>query len=58
MLVHMHTAAPRSSLLRQEIPFWEKSNEAVSEEPASLSEEGYRRADCSPPELTCVTLKR
>jgi hypothetical protein len=54
----MHTAAPRSSLLRQEIPFWEKSNEAVSEEPASLSEEGYRRADCSPPELTCVTLKR
>ena len=29
-----------------------KSNEAVSEEAASLSEEGYRRADCSPPEHT------
>jgi hypothetical protein len=37
--------------------FWEKelsilgkSNEADSDETASLSEEGYRRADCSPPE--------
>src|ERR1700721_2440314 len=33
-----------------------KSNEAGSEETASLSEEGYRRADCSPPEHTCVIL--
>jgi hypothetical protein len=36
--------------------YFRKSNEADSEEAASLSEEGYRRADCSPPELTCVTL--
>ena len=35
-----------------------KSNEVVSEEATSLSEEGYRRADCSPPEHTCVTLGR
>jgi hypothetical protein len=36
--------------LEEEVPIREKSNEAISEETASLSEEGYRRADCSPPE--------
>jgi hypothetical protein len=40
----------------KKFPVLGKSNEAVSQEAASLSEEGYRRADCSPPELTCVTL--
>jgi hypothetical protein len=44
--------------LSAQLPELGKSNEAVSEEAASLSEEGYRRADCSPPEHTCVTLSR
>jgi hypothetical protein len=34
----------------------EKKQRSCLKEAASLSEEGYRRADCSPPEHTRVTL--